>query len=189
VSAVHVQAPKLPKRAVSNRKNAQKSTGPQSAVGKRRSSGNALRHGYNTAPDPSATLDHLRHILSDPTADVASSLQTEIGRAALALALADARLDRILEDRSILQVTDKHHEAEAELMVASMPRHRSRNKNDLWMKAALTFLLRCNKKSRKTFQIQLSQQSRYLDQAHAARRKALLNFIDAEGNKLQNEAE
>jgi hypothetical protein len=179
VTSLHPREPKSSRKAISNLKNAEKSTGPKTVAGKRRSSHNALLHGYNTAPSPSATLDHLRRILSDPNTDVASSLETEVGRAAVALAVAEARLDRIFEDRSTLQVIDKKHESEAELMIEAMPRHRSRNKDDVWMKEALTFLLKYNHRSRRMFKIQFTQQTRYLAQAHATRRKALLRFLAA----------
>lgn len=182
------RAPTSSRKAISNLKNAQKSTGPKTAAGKRRSRNNALRHGYNTAPCPSATLDHLRRILSNPDADVASSLRTEVGRAAVALAVAEALLDRILEDRSTLQVIDKNLAVEAGRMAEAMPRHRTRNKEEAWMKEALTFLLKCNHRSRRIFKLQFNQQTRYLAQAHATRRKALMHFLATTDQKLQSEA-
>jgi hypothetical protein len=188
VPSLQPRAPTSSRKAISNLKNAQKSTGPKTIAGKRRSRNNALRHGYNTAPCPFATLDHLRRILSNPNADVASSLQTEVGRAAVALAVAEARLDRILEDRSTLQVIDKNHASEAERMAEAMPRHRRRNKEEAWMKEALTFLLKCNHRSRRMFKLQFNQQARYLAQAHATRRKALMHFLAATDQKSQKEA-
>jgi hypothetical protein len=178
----------LSKRAISNHRNALKSTGPKTQSGKLRSSTNAVRHGYNTPPSPSSTLKHLRFILSDPEADVASSLATEIGQAALALAVAEARLDRILEDRSALQVIDKDHEIEAGRLFEALPPHRSRNKEETWMKEAITFLLKQNHRSRKMFKIQLTQHDRYLAHAHATRRKALIRYLAATDKNLQNEA-
>lgn len=178
----------LSRRAISNQRNALKSTGPQTPAGKLRSSANALRHGYNTPPSASSTLKHLRLILSDPEADVASSLRTEVGQAAFALAIAEASLDRILEDRSALQFIDKDHEMEAAFMFEALPPHRSRNKEETWMKEAITFLLKQKHRSRKMFKTQITQYDRYLAHAHATRRKALMRYLAEVSKNLQNEA-
>lgn len=167
----------LTKRAISNCRNAHRSTGPKTAGGKLRSSKNALRHGYNTPPSPAATLTHLRRILSDPTANVSSSLETEIGRAAVALAIAEARLDRIIEDRSTLQAIDEEQEIEIEGMTAALPRYEGEDREAKWMREALTFYLQTKSRSRRTFQRLFERETRYLAHAYAARRKALLEFI------------
>lgn len=178
----------LSRRAISNQRNALKSTGPKTQSGKLRSSANAVRHGYNTPPSTSSTLKHLRLILSDPEADVASSLRTEVGQAAVALAIAEASLERILEDRSAFQVIDKEYEMEAAFMFEALPPHRSRNKEETWMKEAITFLLKQKHRSRKMFKTQITQYDRYLAHAHVTRRKALMRYLAKVDRNLQNEA-
>lgn len=72
------------RQLTSNRTNAQKSTGPASAAGKRQSSKNSLRHGLNSkAPDPaqSAAVGELAAALCAEDAELALDLALRIAEA------------------------------------------------------------------------------------------------------------
>ncbi len=80
-----------------NRANAKKSTGPRSAAGRARTSGNARRHGL-TAPLPwKDVLRWYRLITDDPEALPTANPGEEGGSAALRLAEAEAHLERCLK--------------------------------------------------------------------------------------------
>ena len=78
-------------RAVSNRTNAQKSTGPRTAAGKASVAQNARRHGVTAKPNPASVAAWLRVILDDPDLTPADFL-AEGDRMRLALALAEAEV-------------------------------------------------------------------------------------------------
>lgn len=76
-----------------NQANAQHSTGPKSEDGKARSSQNARAHGATAAPSPSHVAAWLRVILNKDTLEEHDLKPiTRVGRCALELATAEARL-------------------------------------------------------------------------------------------------
>lgn len=76
-----------------NQANAQHSTGPKSQDGKARSSQNARAHGATAAPSPSHVAAWLRVILNKDTLEEHDLKPiTHVGRCALELATAEARL-------------------------------------------------------------------------------------------------
>ncbi|SMX24706.1 hypothetical protein [Boseongicola aestuarii] len=77
-----------------NKKNAAKSTGPKSKHGKRRSAQNARAHGLTQPPDAAHVQRWYRTIMNDPTAELQDAFSSEEARAALALAEAEAHLER-----------------------------------------------------------------------------------------------
>ena len=77
-----------------NKRNAAKSTGPQSRESKRRSGQNARTHGLTQPPDKAHILRWYRLIQNDPTAELRDALKFRGARAALALAEAEAHLER-----------------------------------------------------------------------------------------------
>ena len=77
-----------------NKKNAAKSTGPKSKRGKRRSAQNARAHGLTQPPDAAHVQRWYRTIMNDPTAELQDAFNSEEARAALALAEAEAHLER-----------------------------------------------------------------------------------------------
>ncbi len=77
-----------------NQKNASKSTGPRSAEGKRRAAKNARTHGLTLTPDQDAVLRWVRIIRGDPGATRLDNMGSVTGRATIALAEAEALLER-----------------------------------------------------------------------------------------------
>lgn len=77
-----------------NQRNASKSTGPRGAEGKRRAAKNARTHGLNLPPDQDAVLRWVRIIRGNPEAARLDNMDTVSGRATVALAEAEAHLER-----------------------------------------------------------------------------------------------
>lgn len=90
--------------AARNKANAQKSTGPKSAAGKRIIAGNARKHGVTGRPDPDQLRKWLAVILNQPQI-AADDLSTSDARGFLALALAEAevRLETVEEALAAVQ--------------------------------------------------------------------------------------
>lgn len=84
------------RRIAANRRNARRSTGPKTAEGRRRASGNARRHGLTTALSPDRVQHHLGVILEGLPAD-GRLLSGEGLGLAHALADAEAQLERVKE--------------------------------------------------------------------------------------------
>ncbi|EDM69526.1 hypothetical protein RAZWK3B_05927 [Roseobacter sp. AzwK-3b] len=81
------------RQITANRANAQKSTGPRTQTGKTKAAGNARRHGLTSAPPLDLVRAWLRVILDTTEAPPLIDLkQTERGRLALNLAMAEAHL-------------------------------------------------------------------------------------------------
>lgn len=83
------------RQVAANRANAQKSTGPRTAAGKARASGNARRHGLTAAPEWQAVARWYRIILDDPGAAPDPLDLDSFRRAARDLAEAEAQLERV----------------------------------------------------------------------------------------------
>jgi len=84
-----------------NRVNARNSTGPRTEAGKSKAAGNALRHGLTSAPPPDLVRGWLMVILDTADLPPLTTLsETERGRKALRLAMAEARL-RFLSMQSV----------------------------------------------------------------------------------------
>ena len=86
--------------AARNRANAQKSTGPRTAVGKATVAQNARRHGVMAKPNPASVAAWLRVILDNPDLTPADLL-AEDDRTLRALALAEAEV-RVLRAQAAL---------------------------------------------------------------------------------------
>lgn len=83
------------RQIAANRRNADKSTGPTSALGKAASAQNARRHGLTGAPTQDAALTWYRVILEDEAAVPDPFNEDPYGRAAFDLARAEAQLQRV----------------------------------------------------------------------------------------------
>jgi hypothetical protein len=80
---------------LANRRNAQKSTGPNTRIGKATSAFNARKHGLNAQLDAASVTKWFRIIVDDPTAYPNPSDDGERSRAARWLAEAEARLEQV----------------------------------------------------------------------------------------------
>lgn len=80
-----------------NRLNAQKSTGPRTERGRQRVANNAQKHGLSCQPKQERVLEYLRPLLKSELheSNLGQLLQSDYGRAALSLAIAEARLEHV----------------------------------------------------------------------------------------------
>ena len=167
-----------PAQIRANRQNARRSTGPRTQLGRSASSQNARRHGLTAAPPAEAVLSHLRAILDDPSATPGTALPTPLGAAALALATAEARLDRARAHGATVAIRQPRQALQEEIdMVTDMlidPEYRF----DLDTQASGHRLLqRLTRASARSDVSELRSARRYLSEAEAARRKALRKFM------------
>ena len=167
-----------PAQIRANRQNARRSTGPRTPLGRSTSSQNARRHGLTAAPPAEAVLSHLRAILDDQSATPGTALLTPLGAAALALATAEARLDRARAHGATVAIRQPRQALQEEIdMVTDMlidPEHRF----DLDTQASGHRLLqRLTRASARSDVSELRSARRYLSEAEAARRKALRKFM------------
>ena len=167
-----------PAQIRANRQNARRSTGPRTQLGRSASSQNARRHGLTAAPPGEAVLSHLRAILSDPSATPDAVLATPLGTAALALAAAEARLDRAREHAATVAIRQPQQELREEIeMVADALLHDA-HRFDLDTQASGHRLLqRLTHASDHADVSELRSARRYLSEAEAFRRRALRKFI------------
>jgi hypothetical protein len=105
-----------------NRSNAQKSTGPNTREGRRRSSQNGVRHGLNQPPPHELVLKYLAPYADEYGVSASEAHHTDLGQALLAIATADAQIDRVLT------------------VIAIAPTHdNERERAEFWMDFILTF--------------------------------------------------
>ena len=92
-----------------NQTNAEKSTGPRSSAGRRRSSRNAHKHGLTAPPLWEDVAKWFRLILDDPGATPDPMAREAPLRAALSLAEAEAQLERCnnTERAHLLRMTER----------------------------------------------------------------------------------
>lgn len=162
-----------------NRQNARRSTGPRTPLGRSASSQNARRHGLTAAPPGEAVLAHLRAILDDPSATPEAAPVTPIGAAALALATAEARLDRAREHAATVAIRQPQQELRDEIEMVTDTLLDDDYRFDLDTQASGHRLLqRLTRASARADVTELRSARRYLSEAEASRRKALRKFMD-----------
>lgn len=159
-----------------NRRNALRSTGPKSAAGKARSRKNAASHRLTAEPAPEAVLTHLRKVIGKPETTIEECMQTPIGRAAIELAEAEARLDRVRKTVA-RGFRDDPHEALIQPIEALLPLVRGRSDDAKITRAVARFLISCERKASKAWRGSLASERRYYASAHAERRRALMKFL------------
>lgn len=167
-----------PAQIRANRQNARRSTGPRTPLGRSISSQNARRHGLTAAPPGEAVLAHLRAILDDPSATPEAALATPLGCAALALATAEARLDRAREHAATVAVRQPLQELREEIEVVADALLDDEHRFDFDTQASGHRLLqRLTRASARADLNELRSARRYLSEAEASRRKALRKFM------------
>lgn len=159
-----------------NRRNALRSTGPKSAAGKAQSSKNASSHRLSAEPEPEEVLAHLRKILGKPETTVEECVQTSLGLAAIELAAAEARLDRVRKTVA-RGYRDDPHEALIRPIRNLLPLARGRSEDTRFVKALARFMISCEGAASKTWRGSPASERRHYASAHAARRRALIQFL------------
>lgn len=161
-----------------NRQNARRSTGPRTPLGRKASSQNARRHGLTAAPPPEAILVHLRAITGDPTATPEACLATPTGAAALALATAEARLDQARTHATTVTARRPMQALREEVEMVTDTLLDPEFRFELEAQASgQRLLIRLKDFAARDDERSLRSARRHLSEAHAARRKALLNYM------------
>ena len=168
-----------------NRKNARKSTGPRTEKGRKRVALNAQRHGLSSRPLAEKILAHLRQILGDPCATVEAANSTADGQVALALALAEARLDRVRQIAANTEFLTPHADVQetVELLKEFIEDEDAKFTYKL---VAHTFRDRLLTRSGRADRSDLRALARHVREAHGARSRALRKWL--EFHKIQNKA-
>ena len=167
-----------PAQIHANRQNARRSTGPRTPLGRQASCQNARRHGLTAAPQPDAILSHLRAITEDHLATPEACLATAIGAAALVLATAEARLDQARAHAATVALRQPIQSLREEVeMVIDMLLDPEMLFDIEAQASGQRLLLRLKNCAERDDERSLRSARRHLSEAHAARRKALLNYM------------
>lgn len=171
-----------------NRKNASKSTGPKTGQGRAKSAGNARGHGLTTSPAQEAVGRWYRIVRDDIAAVPDPMSRDEVDRAALALAEAEARLERVCaveayNQQKMLKYIDRrgrkdipeianHIDDDPEAMELIMENH-----DDAFTRGAARSLLRTHPNRPPALRAEARRFARYRGEAEAQRRRALRRWI------------
>jgi hypothetical protein len=170
------------RQKASNRRNAERSTGPRSADGKAMAAQNARRHGLTAAPPEAEVQAWLRIILNRPVLPPAKKMLWDEGlRRARRLAEAEARLAAVrsylMSETGSLENGDPEDAAFEEtrkemraLFVAT--RNGKKSGDQAWAEAQVVI-------ARQKQYIRLSKHGpRYVAEAQGARRRALKDWVE-----------
>jgi hypothetical protein len=180
-----------------NRSNAAKSTGPKSARGKSRSAGNARTHGLTTPPAPEAVTRWYRIIRNDVDATPDPLSRNVRDRAALVLAEAEARLQRVCAAESenrqkmhnyidrrgrkdILEIAQGGFDKDPEALEKFLE-----NQTDPFLRGAARILLRYHPNRPAALRQDARRFARYRREAEAQRRRALDVWIGTQNQANQ----
>ena len=175
-------------QVAANRRNAAHSTGPKTQGSRRRSSQNGVRHGLNQPPPHDLVLKYLAPYMDEYGVNAWEAHQTDLGRALLAIATADAQIDRVLTVIASAPTHDDERERAAFWMdfMLTFPR---RSGQDAIYRQAIKLIHRCEQNANRRNYSNPKTRNRYLDAALNARRKAikrlnalLLQFSEAKPN-------
>ena len=123
-------------------------------------------------------LAHLRAILDDPSATPEAALVTPLGAAALALAAAEACLDRAREHAAIVAIRQPQQELREEIEMVADALLDDAHRFDLDTQTSGHRLLqRLRRASARSDLNELRSAGRYMSEAEASRRKALRKFM------------
>jgi len=159
-------------QVAANRSNARKSTGPKTREGRRRSSQNGVRHGLNQSPPHDLVLKYLAPHAEEYGVDISEAHLTELGRALLAIATADAQIDRVLTVIANAPTHD-YERKRAEFWMDYMLTYQRRSGQDAIYRQAIKLIHRCEQNADRCHYSSPKTRNRYLDAALNARRKAI----------------
>lgn len=154
-----------------NRSNAQKSSGPKTREGRRKSSQNGVRHGLNQPPPHDLVLKYLAPYALEYDVDISEAHQTDLGRALLSIATADAQIDRVL---TVIANAPTHEDERerAEFWMDVMLTFPRRSGQDPIYRQAIKLIYRCEQNTNRRKFSNHKTRNRYLNAAINARRKA-----------------
>ncbi len=155
-----------------NRSNARKSTGPKTREGRRRSSQNGVRHGLNQQPPHDLVLKYLEPYAKEYGVDISEAHQTDLGRALLSIATADAQIDRVL---TVIANAPTHGDERkrAEFWMDHLLSFPRRSGQDAIYRQAIKHIHRCERNADRRHYSSPTTRNRYLNAALNARRKAM----------------
>ena len=159
-------------QVAANRSNARRSTGPKTREGRRRSSQNGVRHGLNQPPPHDLALKYLERYAKEYGVDISEAHQTELGRALLAIATADAQIDRVLTVIANAPTHDDERKR-AEFWMDHLLTYPRRFGQDAIYRQAIKLIHRCEQNANRRNYSNPKTRNRYLDAAINARRKAI----------------
>ena len=159
-------------QVAANRSNARKSTGPKTTEGRRRSSQNGVRHGLNQPPPHDLVLKYLEPYANEYGVDTSEAHQTELGRALLSIATADAQIDRVLAVIANAPTHDDERKRTEFWMdhLLSFPRQSGQ---DAIYRQAIKLIHRCEQNADRRNYSNPKTRNRYLDAALNERHKAM----------------
>lgn len=155
-----------------NCSNARKSTGPKTRDGRRRSSQNGVRHGLNQPPPRDLVLKYLERYAKEYGVDISEAHQTELGRALLAIASADAQIDRVLTVIANAPTHDDERKR-AEFWMDHLLSFPRRTGQDAIYRQAIKLIHRSEQNANRRHYSSPTTRNRYLNAALNARRKAI----------------
>lgn len=161
-----------PRQIAANRSNAHKSSGPKTREGRRRSSQNSVRHGLNQPPPYNLVLKYLAPYALEYGVDISEVHQTDLGRALLTLATADAQIDRVLTVIASVPTHDDERKR-AEFWMDFMLTFPRRSGQDPIYRQAIKLIQRCEQNDNMRKFSNPKTRNRYLNAAINARRKAM----------------
>ena len=159
-------------QVAANRANASKSTGPKTREGRRKSSQNGVRHGLNQPPPHDLVLKYLAPYAKEYSVDTSKAHQTELGRALLTVATAEAQIDRVLTVIANAPTHDDERKR-AEFWMDHLLSYPRRSGQDAIYRQAIKLIHRCEQNANRRNYSNPNTRNRYLDAALNARRKAM----------------
>jgi hypothetical protein len=155
-----------------NRSNARRSTGPKTSEGRRKSSQNGILHGLNQPPPHDLVLKYLEPYAKEYGVDISEAHHKDLGRALLAIATADAQIDRVLTVIANAPTHDDERER-AEFWMDFMLTFPRRTGKDAIYRQAIKLIYRCERNADRRKYSNHKTRNRYLNASLNARRKAI----------------
>jgi len=176
-----------PLQAASNRSNAEKSTGPKTRRGRKKSSQNARKHGLTAPVTVTEVERYWRIIVNDARRDFPPEVADPKDRIAMRLAAAEAQVARANAFEAIIEksAAEPPPEIETEMLyevsveLANAAFHGGMSREGMEMKLAFYQFLHAVKKDRERM-IPKDRRlaARYMNEAEARRHKALKEWIE-----------